>query len=347
MDIAKKILVITFALLFASLSLFASGAVEELEKSESVPVEAEAAPATVERPVYGTLDKSDMYSAFSHAYGYMITKSILDQGISLNGAYWLRGIDDVYSGSAEPLIAAEEMSAVIDEYAVSFYQAGETAEAGDMPTYDEIKALGVPESILDKFSYSYGVMYSVQLYYYNGLDITGPEFMDGAAEALWPRDEKPMTEEEMDAAIAAYSSYLDQLYAEYVETLKVENLAEAESFLSENKDEEGVIVLPSGNQMIIISSSDTLGETPSATDSVIVDYDLFLLDGNTYDSGSDVTFSLQSLIPGFTEAVTNMQVGQEAMVYIHPSYGYGENGTSNIEPNSLLIFRINLKGIAK
>ena len=151
----------------------------------------------------------------------------------------------------------------------------------------------------------------------------------------------------MDAAIAAYCSYLDQLYAEYVETLKVENLAEAESFLSENKDEEGVIVLPSGNQMIIISSSDTLGETPTATDSVIVDYDLFLLDGNTYDSGSDVTFSLQSLIPGFTEAVTNMQVGQEAMVYIHPSYGYGESGTSNIEPNSLLIFRINLKGIAK
>ena len=237
MNIAKKILVITFALLFASLSLFASGAVEELEKSESVPVEAEAAPATVERPVYGTLDKSDMYSAFSHAYGYMITKSILDQGISLNGAYWLRGIDDVYSGSAEPLIAAEEMSAVIDEYAVSFYQAGETAEAGDMPTYDEIKALGVPESILDKFSYSYGVMYSVQLYYYNGLDITGTEFMDGAAEALWPRDDKPMTEEEMDAAIAAYSSYLDQLYAEYVETLRVENLAEAESFLSENKNE--------------------------------------------------------------------------------------------------------------
>ena len=43
MDIAKKILVITFAILFASLSLFASGAVEELEKSESVPVEAEAA----------------------------------------------------------------------------------------------------------------------------------------------------------------------------------------------------------------------------------------------------------------------------------------------------------------
>ena len=347
MDIAKKILVITFALLFASLSLFASGAVEELEKSESVPVEAEAAPATVERPVYGALDKSDMYSAFSHAYGYMITKSILDQGISLNGAYWLRGIDDVYSGSAEPLIAAEEMSAVIDEYAVSFFQAGETAEAGDMPTYDEIKALGVPESILDKFSYSYGVMYSVQLYYYNGLDILAPEFMEGAADALWENPDQLMTEEEITAAIDAYASYLDEEYEKYMTELAKTNLEEAEAFLEGNKATEGVIILPSGNQMIIVSESEELGETPVSTDSVVVDYDLFLLDGNQYDSGTDVTFSLQSLIPGFVEAVTNMKVGQEAMVYIHPSFGYGETGTSSIEPNSLLIFRINLKSIAE
>ena len=55
------------------------------------------------------------------------------------------------------------------------------------------------------------------------------------------------------------------------------------------------------------------------------------------------TYSLLS----FVEAVTNMNVGQEAMVYIHPSYGYGETGTSSIEPNSLLIFRINLKSIAE
>ena len=99
--------------------------------------------------------------------------------------------------------------------------------------------------------------------------------------------------------------------------------------------------------MIIISEEETLGATPVDTDSVVVDYDLFLLDGNQYDAGTDVTFDLQSLIPGFVEAVTNINVGQEAMVYIHPSLGYGETGTSSIEPNSLLIFRINLKSIAE
>ncbi|MGN1178878.1 MAG: FKBP-type peptidyl-prolyl cis-trans isomerase, partial [Candidatus Ornithospirochaeta sp.] len=99
--------------------------------------------------------------------------------------------------------------------------------------------------------------------------------------------------------------------------------------------------------MMITSEAETLGESPVDTDSVIVDYDLFLLDGNQYDTGTDVTFNLQSLIPGFVEAITNMKVGQEAMVYIHPSFGYGETGTSSIEPNSLLIFRINLKSIAE
>ena len=42
-----------------------------------------------------------------------------------------------------------------------------------------------------------------------------------------------------------------------------------------------------------------------------------------------------------------MKVGQECYVYIHPDYGYGESGTSSIEPNSLLWFRIYLKGIVE
>ena len=62
--------------------------------------------------------------------------------------------------------------------------------------------------------------------------------------------------------------------------------------------------------------------------------------------GDNVTFDLQNLIPGFVEAVTNMKVGQECYVYIHPDYGYGEQNTGTIPPQSLLVFRIYLKGIA-
>ena len=63
------------------------------------------------------------------------------------------------------------------------------------------------------------------------------------------------------------------------------------------------------------------------------------------DQGENVTFSLQSLIPGFTEAVKAMTVGDSIRAYIPPELGYGVNGTQTIEPNSLLIFDITLDSI--
>ena len=343
MKTVKTTAVLLMLVIFTVSSLFATGAKELIEQENNQELIAEVVEEIKEERIhYGTVDKTDMISSFNYAYGYVITQKLLSQGISLNGAYWLRGISDVLDGSAEPLVSTEDMSTIVDEYATSFYSAGLTEGTGIMLSKEDILLLPAPETLLDKFSYSYGVIYAIQLYYYNGLDITAPEFMEGAADALWENPDKAMTEEEMNGAIELYAAYLDQLYEEYVEELKKTNLAEAEAFLEENKNTEGVIILPNGTQMIIISEAETLGETPSATDSVVVDYDLFLLDGNQYDTGTDVTFNLQSLIPGFVEAVTNMKVGQEAIVYIHPSYGYGENGSSTIEPNSLLIFRINL-----
>lgn len=348
MKTVKTTAVLLMLVVFTVSSLFATGAKEIIEEENKQELVTEVLEEVKEDRVhYGTVNKEDMFSSFSYAYGYVITKNITSQGISLNGAYWLRGISDVIEGSTEPLINTDDMSAVVDEYATTFYSAGLSEEPGLMLTKEEISLLPVPQSLLDKFSYSYGVMYAIQLYYYNGLDITAPEFMEGAADALWENPEQLMTEDEMTAAIDEYASYLDKLYEEYLEELKKTNLEEAEAFLEENKGTEGVIILPSGNQMMITSEAETLGASPSETDSIVVDYDLFLLDGNQYDTGTDVTFNLQSLIPGFVEAVTNMKVGQEAIVYIHPDYGYGETGTSSIGPNALLIFRINLKSIAE
>ena len=348
MKTVKTTAVLLMLVVFTVSSLFATGAKEIIEQENNQEIVTEVMEEIKEDRVhYGIVNKEDMYSSFSYAYGYAITKSLTSQGISLNGSYWLRGISDVLEGSAEPLVSTEDMSSVVDEYATNYYGAGLTAEPGLMLSKEDILLLPAPESLLDKFSYSYGVMYAIQLYYYNGLDITAPEFMEGAADALWENPDQLMTDEEMTAAIDAYAQYLDAAYEEYVAQLAKANLEEAEAFLEENKNTEGIVILPSGNQMIIISEEETLGATPVDTDSVVVDYDLFLLDGNQYDAGTDVTFDLQSLIPGFVEAVTNMKVGQEAMVYIHPSFGYGETGTSSIEPNSLLIFRINLKSIAE
>ena len=54
-----------------------------------------------------------------------------------------------------------------------------------------------------------------------------------------------------------------------------------------------------------------------------------------------------TLVPGFREAMLNMNVGDKARVYI-PSYlGYGERGYGSIPPNTDLIFDIEIAGIQK
>ena len=348
MKTLKTTAVLLILAAFTLSSLFATGAKEIIEKKQNqVVVEEIVETIKEERIHYAEINKEDMFSSFSYAYGYSITGNILAQGISLNGAYWLRGLSDVLEGVETPLISVDEMNTIVDEYASSYYNAGLSDDPGVMLTKEEISLLPTPETLLDKFSYSYGVMYAIQLYYYNGLDITGPEFMEGAADALWVNEEPSMTEEEITKSIDDYAAYLDALYEDYMTQLATTNLTEAEAFLESNKTTEGIIILPSGCQMIITGEAEELGATPSETDSVIVDYDLFILDGTQIEGNTDITFDLQRLIPGFREAVTNMKVGQEAIVYIHPDYGYGVNGSSSIEPNSLLIFRINLKGIVE
>lgn len=297
-------------------------------------------------PGYASVDRESLESRFSYAYGYMITSSLLSQNVSLEGAYWLKGIIDGYNYfSGSFLIAPEDMESYYNDYINNFYNAGLTSEVGALLSREDLDALTAPDTLVGQFSYSYAMMITVQYYWMNGLDISLDEFLQGSAEALYLDEPQYMTTEEMESAINEYADILNAEYEEYIAALREENLKEAEEFLESYKETEGVVVLPSGDLLEMISSDEEPGAVPSETDTVIVDYELTLLDGTAVDSGEDISFPLTSLIPGFVEAVTYMHVGDEAVVYIHPDYGYGESGASSIEPNSLLIFHITLKGI--
>lgn len=356
----KKLFIFVSLILVLTLPLMAQGAAEKIpvlqkegilpsynDEEEAVAVEAKVIEETT-LPTYGEVDTSSLTSRFSYSYGYMITSSLLEQGVSINGQYWLKGIKDGFDYfSGNFLIATEDMNDIVNEYISSYYNAGLTGEVGTPVREEDLDKLASPEELLDKFSYSYALIYIVQLYWMNGLDISLAEYMEGSAEALYLDAPLYMTEEEMESSISEYAEIVSAEYQAEIEALAASNLEEAEEFLKENENNEGIIKLESGNLLEIVSEDEELGATPGDEDSVIVDYDLFLLDGTQLDSAEDITFSLSSLIPGFVEAVENMKVGQECYVYIHPDYGYGESGTSSIEPNSLLIFRIYLKGIVK
>ncbi len=291
------------------------------------------------------VDLDDMFSRFSYSYGYMTTENYMLNGIYFNAGYYAKGIFDAWGyGEIDPYFSVEEMYGYVEEF-VNLYQneSGMEAEVGAVySTEEELNALAAPTTLEEQFSYSYGYLLAMDLLF-QGYDLVAPDFASGALYALY--DVEPlMTDIEMEEALDEYNSYLSGLYEEFVSQLASENLAEANAFLEENANAEGVITLDSGVQLKFETQSEST-EQPQDTDSVVLDYTLTLLDGTVMDEGEDVTFSLDSLIPGFTEAVLNMHVGDSVIAYIPPEFGYGENGAGNIEPNSLLIFTIHLDSI--
>jgi FKBP-type peptidyl-prolyl cis-trans isomerase len=90
--------------------------------------------------------------------------------------------------------------------------------------------------------------------------------------------------------------------------------------------------------------------SPKATDTVKVHYHGTLLDGTVFDSsverGQPISFPLNGVIPGWTEGLQLMKVGDKFKFEIPPNLAYGANSPSpKIPPNSTLVFEVELLGI--
>lgn len=127
------------------------------------------------------------------------------------------------------------------------------------------------------------------------------------------------------------------------------SIAEGTKFLEENKTKEGVVTLPSGLQYKVIKEG--TGPQPTVTDSVVVHYTGKLLNGKVFDSsverGEPATFTLNSVIPGWTEALQKMKAGSKWEIYIPSNLAYGPQAQGEIPGNSTLIFDVELLEVRK
>ena len=122
------------------------------------------------------------------------------------------------------------------------------------------------------------------------------------------------------------------------------------AFLAENAKKEGVITTASGLQYKVIKSG--TGESPRLMDTVKVNYQGTLIDGTVFDSsiqrGQPASFPVNRVIPGWTEALQLMKVGDKWQLFIPAKLAYGDQSpTAAIPPNSVLIFEVELLGIEK
>ena len=118
-------------------------------------------------------------------------------------------------------------------------------------------------------------------------------------------------------------------------------------YLERNRQAEGVKVFPSGLQYKVLKQG--TGPKPTLKDTVQAHYTGRLIDGTVFDSsverGQPFTTKLTEVIPGWTEALKNMNVGSKWLIVVPSDLAYGERGMGPIPPQATLIFEMELLGI--
>ena len=175
-----------------------------------------------------------------------------------------------------------------------------------------------------------------------GMELDKEVILQGITDTLHGKAQ--LTEEEVKETLQAYS---EEVQAVAEKKMKEENAKIAEEnkvFLAENAKVEGVTVTESGLQYSVITKAE--GAKPKADDTVTVHYVGTLIDGTEFDSsvkrGQPATFPLNRVIPGWTEGLQLMSVGEKYKFVIPAELAYGEQGAGSIPPGATLLFDVEL-----
>jgi FKBP-type peptidyl-prolyl cis-trans isomerase len=129
-------------------------------------------------------------------------------------------------------------------------------------------------------------------------------------------------------------------------------LADANSdYLKANAKKPGVHVTADGLQYKPLGRKGNSSQKPSGTDCVTVNYKGTFIDGRVFDQsppGQPISFPVNGVIPGWTEALQLMHVGETWELTIPANLAYGPRGAGGgkIPPNTPLVFSVELLKVA-
>ena len=123
------------------------------------------------------------------------------------------------------------------------------------------------------------------------------------------------------------------------------NAAESKAFLAKNAKRADVDTTASGLQYTIIAAG--ADEKISPNDTVWVNYKGTLIDGTVFDQNDSTKFVANRVIRGWTEGLGLLGEGGKATLYIPAELAYGSRGNQSIEPNSALIFDVEVLKVGK
>lgn len=202
---------------------------------------------------------------------------------------------------------------------------------------------------LDKRKLSYAIGYRIGMQFADGHPDVDMESLIRALRDAYagrpPSVSPPQMRQQLDA--------LDrQIHNQAVAAFRkqaAENARKSASFMLENAEKPGVVLLPSGVEYKVLRQGSG-GQRPDRNSTVVINYRGALINGMEFDSsyayGHPVTYPVSQMLPGWQDVLPRMQVGDTWKVFIPPDQAYGSRGQlPRIGPNEALVFEIELLGV--
>jgi FKBP-type peptidyl-prolyl cis-trans isomerase len=114
-----------------------------------------------------------------------------------------------------------------------------------------------------------------------------------------------------------------------------------EKYIEKFLKEDGAMQTESGLAYMILEPGSEK-KAVSNKDTVWVNYKGTLIDGTVFDQNENISFPLGNVISGWTEGMKLVGEGGKIKLVIPGDLAYGEYGNRSIEPNSTLVFDVDL-----
>jgi FKBP-type peptidyl-prolyl cis-trans isomerase FklB len=194
-----------------------------------------------------------------------------------------------------------------------------------------------------KVSYGFGLQFGDQLRRnsFDGMDL---EAVLAGVQHWYKHEQAALSDEEINPSYQVIQSRQQAKASELAG--KREELAA--QFMAANAARDEVSTTESGLQYEVLEAGS--GDKPGLQSTVVTHYHGTLLDGTVFDSsverGEPAEFGVGQVIPGWTEALQLMSVGDKWRIACPPKLAYGEQGAGDsIPPNTALVFDIHLISI--
>ena len=215
----------------------------------------------------------------------------------------------------------------------------------ELPTTAEI------DSVSYLLGVNYGIMFKQQGFAEKLSDIDMAAMKKGMEDALKAELPKGYNDTTFAKQFKISPYEMNRIFNGYLKKksdYKAEvNRVKGEKFLADNALKENVDTTETGLQYTIVTEG--ASEKVAVNDTVTVKYKGTLIDGTVFDEGEipgHVSGS-RGLIAGFDQGIRLVGEGGKAIIYIPSELAYGSRGNRGIEPNSVLVFDIEVVKVGK